>query len=402
MTADIEFIPNGTVTSAQGFTAGAVFAGINKHSKYNLDLGILFSEAPCATAGVFTNSKMKAASVLLCQRKLPTDSIRALVANSGCANAGTGQQGLEDATDMMMAAAGAVCVPPATMLIASTGVIGKRLPVDLVKESIGKIELSAEGGHSLAKAIMTTDTVTKEVAIKIGGRYTIGGIAKGSGMIHPNMGTMFCFLATDAAVDMDFMTTALKNAVDISFNMVSVDGDTSPNDTVLLLANGLTGKEVIKQGMIEAYEFQEALNQICIYLAKAIAADGEGASRLIEVTVSGAASLDDARIAARTIVNSPLVKTAVHGSDPNWGRIIAAAARSGAEFSEDKIDLHIGDVCIIEAGNPLPFDEQKTVALLGEKTVFIKLNLNLGEAKATAWGCDLSEEYVYINSRYTT
>jgi len=402
MATDSEFIPNGTVTSARGFTAGAALAGINRHSRYSLDLGVLFSEAPCAAAGVFTTNKMKAAPVLLCQKKLPADGIRALVANSGCANAGTGQQGLEDAAAVMQAAADKTGVPVETMLIASTGVIGKRLPVDLIKESINKIELSNEGGHSLAKAIMTTDTIPKESAVKVSTKYTIGGVAKGSGMIHPQLGTMLCFLTTDAVVDRGFLASALKKVADVSFNMVSIDGDTSPNDTLLLLANGLAGNEMIKQNTEEADEFQQALNLLCIRLAKDIAGDGEGACRLIEVSVSGATSLADARAAAKTIIGSPLVKTAVHGSDPNWGRIIAAAGRSGAEFVESKLDLYIGDVHLIEAGSPLPFDEQKAASLLGEKTVSIQLNLNLGEATATAWGCDLSEEYVYINSRYTT
>jgi len=402
MATDIQFIPDGTVTSARGFTAGAAFAGINRHSKYNLDLGILFSETPCTTVGVFSANKMKAAPVLLCQQRLPTDGIRALVTNSGCANAGTGRQGLEDAAAMMQAAAGRAGVPVEAMLIASTGVIGKRLPLNEIKETINKVELSADGGHSLAKAIMTTDTIPKEAAVKVGGKYTIGGVAKGSGMIHPQLGTLLCFLATDASVDSDCLKTALEEATDVSFNMVSIDGDTSPNDTLLLLANGLAGNNIIKQGSKEADEFQEGLNLLCIHLAKAIAADGEGACRLIEVSVNGAADIADARAAAKTIVGSPLVKTAVHGSDPNWGRILAAAGRSGANFAEDKLDLYIGDVCLIKGGKPLPFDEQKAIGALNNKTVCIKLNLNLGEAAATAWGCDLSEEYVYINSRYTT
>ena len=402
MATDSNYIPNGTVTSALGFTAGAVFAGINRHSRHNLDLGILFSEAPCATAGAFSANKMKAAPVLLCQQKLPADGIQALVANSGCANAGTGRQGFEDAAAVMQAAADRVDVSVEAMLIASTGVIGKRLPVDLTKESINKIELSADGGHSLAKAIMTTDTVPKEAAVKVGDKYTIGGVAKGSGMIHPQLGTLLCFLATDAAVDRGFLASALKKAADISFNMVSIDGDTSPNDTLLLLANGLAGNGTIKPNTEEAEEFQRALNMLSIRLAKAVAGDGEGACRLIEVSVNGATSLADAQAAAKTIIGSPLVKTAVHGSDPNWGRIIAAAGRSGAEFVESRLDLYIGDVRLIQAGIPLPFDEQKAAEALCGKTVSIKLDLNLGEATATAWGCDLSEEYVYINSRYTT
>jgi glutamate N-acetyltransferase/amino-acid N-acetyltransferase len=235
-----------------------------------------------------------------------------------------------------------------------------------------------------------------------GGEFTIGGIAKGSGMIHPQLGTLLCFLATDAKVDIDFLTIALQKAVNNSFNMVSIDGDTSPNDTVLIMANGLAGNEVIRQNTKQADTFQLALDQACIYLAKAIARDGEGASKLIEVTVSGAASTTDARSAARAVVSSPLVKAAVHGSDPNWGRIIAAVGMSSAEVVESKIDLYIGGICLIKGGIPLLFDEKRVIKALTDSQVSISLNLNLGEAMATAWGCDLSEEYVTINSQYTT
>jgi len=403
MEAEIEFIPEGMVTSVKGFTAGATFAGINRNARYNLDLGILFSEAPCVTAGVFTSNKIKAAPVLLCQQRLPSDKIRVVVANSGCANAGTGEQGLCDAFAMATSAADRVGVPLDEVLVASTGVIGKRLPLELIRAGAKKIALSSDGGHQLAKAIMTTDTVAKEVAVKvIGNEFIVGGVAKGSGMIHPQLGTLLCFLTTDARVDRDFLVLALSKAVDISFNMVSIDGETSPNDTVLVMANGLAGNELIRQNTNQATAFQQALDQACIYLAKAIARDGEGASRLIEVTISGAASTTQARSAARAVVSSPLVKAAVHGGDPNWGRIIAAVGRSGAEVLESKIDLCIGGICLLRGGSALPFDEKKVASALMDNEVPIELNLNLGEAMATAWGCDLSEEYVTINSQYTT
>ena len=403
MSAKIEFIPEGTVTSAKGFTAGAVFAGINVNTRHNLDLGILFSEAPCATAGLFTSNKMKASSVVLCQEILPSKTVRALVVNSGCANAGIGDQGLCDAFAVATSAADRVNVPLREVLVASTGVIGTRLPLELIKAGVKKITLSTNGGHSLARAILTTDTVAKEVAIRAGGgEFIIGGIAKGSGMVHPQLGTLLCFMTTDAKVDIDFLVPALQKAVDISFNMVSIDGDTSPNDTVLIMANGLAGNEVIRQKTSQADNFQQALNHVCIHLAKAIARDAEGASKLIEVTVSGAASITDARSTARTVISSSLVKAAVHGSDPNWGRIIAAAGRSGAELVESKIDLYIGGVCLIKGGSLLPFDKKRVVRTLTDSEVSIDLDLNLGKAKATAWGCDLSEEYVTINSQYTT
>lgn len=403
MEAKIAFIPGGTVTSAKGFQAGATFAGINKKARYNLDLGILFSEAPCTAVGLFTANKIKAAPVLLSQKRLPNSSIRAVVVNSGSANASTGEQGLADAARMAELAASRLGVLPENVLVASTGVIGEKLPMELLGAGVKQITLSADGGQALAKAIMTTDTVSKDVAVSVSGNgFIVGGIAKGSGMIHPRLGTMLSFLTTDAAVDMDFLGTALKRAVDVSFNMVSIDGDTSPNDSVLIMANGLAGNEPIKQKLESAAAFQQALNQVCIYLAKAIAGDGEGATRLIEVTVSGALSKASARLAARTIVGSPLVKTAVHGNDPNWGRIIAALGRSGAEVVESKISLSIGGIRLVEGGIALPFNKNKAVKALKGGLVSIDLNLNLGKATATAWGCDLSSEYVTINSQYTT
>ena len=403
MTTKTESIPDGTVTSPKGFSAGAVFANINKYARHKLDLGILLSEVPCIAVGLFTSNKMKAAPVLLCQQKLPDNTARAVVVNSGCANAGTGEQGLAEAVAIVNAVSEMIEVKPQDVLIASTGVIGRRLPLDSITEALKRIELSPDGGHSLAKAIMTTDTITKEVAIRAdGSNFIIGGIAKGSGMIHPQLGTLLCFLATDAMADPEFLAEALKKAVDISFNMVSIDGDTSPNDTILLMANGLAGNALIKQNTAQAAVFQETLNHTCIHLAKAIARDGEGASKLIEVTISSAANTADARSVARTIVSSPLVKAAIHGNDPNWGRIIAAAGRSGAGLVESRLDLYIDGTCLIKKGNPLPFDKNCMVDILKGGEVSIGLNLNLGEATATAWGCDLSEEYVTINSRYTT
>ncbi len=403
MEAEIEFIPGGTVTSAKGFQAGAAFAGINKKAKYNLDLGILFSKAPCATVGLFTANKIKAAPVALSQERLPSKSIKAVVVNSGCANAGTGEPGLGDAVSMAALAADKTGVSPESVLVASTGVIGQRLSLELLRAGMEQVTLSADGGHALAKAMMTTDTVSKEVAIRVGrGEFIVGGVAKGSGMIHPQLGTLLSLLTTDAKVDMDFLGMALKKAVDISFNMVSIDGDTSPNDTVLLMANGLAGNELIRPRTKAAAAFQQALNRVCIYLAKAIARDGEGASRLIEVAVNGASSQASARLAARTVVSSLLVKAAVHGSDPNWGRIIAALGRSGAKVVESKIGLSIGGIRLVEGGMALPFDKKKAVLALNDGEVSISINLNLGRAVATAWGCDLSSEYVTINSEYTT
>ena len=403
MEAKIEFIPEGTVTSPEGFRAGATCAGIKKEAKHGLDLGILFSEAPCVATALFTTNRVKAAPIVLCQERLQGGRAVAVVVNSGCANAFTGEQGLRDAVEMAGLAAERLGVSPEDVLVASTGVIGQELPMKLIKTGIGQIVLSAEGGHSLVKAMMTTDTVPKEVAARAGDSgFIIGGVAKGSGMIHPELATMLCFLTTDAAIDLDFLKLALRKAVDISFNMVSIDGDTSTNDMVLVMANGLVGNKPISQDSRQAGVFQQALDQVCIYLAKSIARDGEGAGKLIEVTVSGAPTVAEARLAARTIVSSPLVKTAVYGSDPNWGRIVAAVGRSGVEVVESKIDLYLGDICVVKGGRPLPFDKRSVVEVLRGSEVSIDLNLNLGTASATAWGCDLSEEYVTINSQYTT
>ncbi|MBI3041069.1 MAG: bifunctional glutamate N-acetyltransferase/amino-acid acetyltransferase ArgJ [Chloroflexi bacterium] len=404
-TTKIDFISGGTVTSAQGFYAGATYAGLKKKTEQSLDMGILFSEAPCVAAALLTTNKIKSAPVVLCQERLQQGRAVAIVVNSGCANAYTGEQGLADAAEMATLAANGIGVAPEDVLVASTGVTGQPLPMALIRAGISQIILSQDGGHELARAIMTTDTVPKETAVAAavgGNEFTIGGIAKGSGMIHPDLATMFCFLATDAAVELDFLKTALRRAVDASFNMISVDGDTSPSDMVLVMANGLAGNEAIAADSQPADTFQQALDQICIHLARAIARDGEGATRLIEVTVAGAISVTDARLAARTIVSSPLVKTAVHGADPNWGRIMAALGRSGAEVMESKIDLYLGDISVVKGGRPLPFSEPNVIRVLKKSEVPIRLDLNLGTASATAWGCDLSEEYVAINSQYMT
>jgi glutamate N-acetyltransferase/amino-acid N-acetyltransferase len=405
MEAGISFIASGTVTSPKGFQAGATYAGIKKRTDSVLDLGILLSEAPCAAAGLFTTNRIKAAPVVLSRRRLPSERVMAVVVNSGCANASVGEPGLNDAVKMAGLAAQSIGVSPEAVLVASTGVIGMRLPMKLIETGIRQIAVSRNGGHELARAIMTTDTVPKEGAVAINAGesgFSIGGIAKGSGMIHPDLATLLCFLTTDAAVDIGFLRHSLQKAVAVSFNMVSIDGDTSPNDMVLIMANGLAGSRLISEGSRSADTFQQALSKLCIYLAKGIARDGEGATKLIEVTVSGASSTEEARLAARTIVSSPLVKTAVHGSDPNWGRILAAVGRSGVEVVESKTGLYIGNICLVKAGCPVSFNREEVVRVLDSSEVPVRLELNLGTATATAWGCDLSREYVTINSEYTT
>ncbi len=406
MEAEIDFKKGGTVTAPEGFFAGAAAAGIKESAGDRLDLGLLYSQEPCVTACLLTTNSIKSAPVLLCQERLKQGCrARAVVANSGNANASTGDQGLADAREMAALAAKGIGIEEEDVFVASTGVIGHLLPMDRIRDGLNGISLSGDGGHDLTRAIMTTDTFPKEAAVSVKDgdvKYTIGGTVKGSGMIHPSMGTMLCFLTTDASVDPSFLDTALRHAAGVSFNMVSVDGDTSPSDTMLMMANGLAGNTPILEGTEAAAIFQQALDQVCIYLAKRIARDGEGATRLIEVTVNGAASRADAVAAARTVVSSPLLKAAVYGCDPNWGRVVAALGRSGAKVEERTLDVYMGSTQVLKAGTPQPFDESSVAKYLANEEVTITADLNLGTASATAWGCDLTEEYVRINSQYTT
>ncbi len=401
----IRFLEGGTVTSPRGFVAGATYAGIKTYAEDKLDLGLLMSQYPCSVAAVFTTNKLKSASVILCHERVSKGRVRALVVNSGIANTCVGQQGYKDAQETTALAAKHLDLDPDEVAICSTGVIGVELPMALIRAGIPKIELSPRGGHDLARAILTTDTRPKEAAVSFrqGSRtVNIGGIVKGAGMIHPNMATMLSFITTDAEMEQGLLQRALKEAVDQSFNMVSVDGDTSPNDTVLLLANGAAGAGPIMASTPEYAKFLEALTALTVHLAKEIARDGEGAHRLLEVVVEGAVTLEEARMAARTIVSSNLVKAAVHGADPNWGRVVTALGRSGAEMDADRIDLYINDVCILYQGTPIPFHKDAVVAIMRGPQVSFRVCLNLGQARATAWGCDLSEDYVTINSAYTT
>ena len=401
MKESIDLIPGGGVASPRGFLAGATSAGIKNNNNGCLDLGILYSEISCTAAAVFSTNKVKAAPIILSQQKLQGNRVKAVVINSGCANSNTGKQGMLDAQEMTELTARYVDVATDEVQVSSTGVIGTYLPMERIRSGIGKIVLSAEGGHELAQAIMTTDTVPKEVAVKAGD-FIIGGMAKGSGMIHPDLATMLCFLTTDADVDADLLKKSLKEAVDISFNMLSIDGDNSTNDTVLIMANGKAGGEKLVAGSRRTEVFREALLKACLYLTREIARDGEGATKLIEVTVCGAVNDIEARMAARTIVSSSLVKAAVHGSDPNWGRVVAAAGRSGVELITDKLELEIGGICLVSGGEPVPFEKHKVEKHMDGHEVLMKLDLNIGNGEATAWGCDLSEEYVTINSDYTT
>jgi glutamate N-acetyltransferase/amino-acid N-acetyltransferase len=390
-----------------GFLAGATYIGLKKAREQALDLGILFSRVPCAAAGLFTLNRIKTAPVVLSKQRLAKGRAQAIVVNSGCANACTGQQGLENAENMTSFTAKKLKIAPDDVLVASTGVIGEYLPMKLVRHGLHKISLATENGHNLARAILTTDTCPKEVALRFSlGKedcdVTIGGTAKGAGMIHPDLATMLCFLTTDAAVEPGYLTRALKKAVDKSFNLITIDGDTSPNDSVIILANGLAGNHAIEEEKAGARDFEKALEDVCVRLAKWVVRDGEGVTRLIEVTVEGALSTEHARSAARTVAGSSLVKTAVNGSDPNWGRIIAALGRSGAEIDASKIEVYIRDTAIVQRGISATFDKQHVKGLLNDYEIPIRICLNMGKSSSTAWGCDLSADYVRINSEYTT
>jgi glutamate N-acetyltransferase/amino-acid N-acetyltransferase len=406
MTLPISSVPNGTVTSATGFSAGGVFAGIKTPGVDKLDLGLLISDQPCAVAGTFSQNSVISPTVTLTRERVGLDKrARAVVVNSGCANTSVGPQGLIDAGEMTELAATQLGITAEETLVASTGVIGVEIPMALMREFIPQVEVTETGGNEFARAILTTDGRTKEIAVSFevdGVTHTVGGVSKGSGMIHPNMATMLAFTSTDANVDPAFLQETLSAAVKLSFNQIDVDGDQSTNDTVLLMANGAAGGPVISGGDAASDAFAEAVQQVCRHLAVEIARDGEGATKLIEVTVEGAQSDDDALLASRDCAASLLVKTAVYGRDPNWGRIFMAVGKSQIPLDESKIDVYVNDIQIVAEGEAIAYNIQSVVSALGEAEVRLRVALNIGDGYGRAWGCDLTEEYVVFNSAYTT
>ncbi len=390
------------ITFPTGFAAGAVGVGVKDESNTRLDVALLVADRPCAAAAVFTSNQVIAAPCIVTRRHLAGGTLRAAVVNSGNANACTGEQGERDAVAMAEAAARAAGVRPQDVAVASTGVIGIPLPVDRIARGIAQIHPSVGGWDDMSRAIMTTDTRPKvaEREVWLRGRpVRVGGIAKGAGMIHPNMATLLAFLTTDAQLDAASAGRALRAAVDASFNAISVDGDTSTNDMALLLASGASGVEIAD----EVWDpFVDALTEVCGELARAIVADGEGATKVFEVRVRGAASTEDARAAARTITTSNLVKTAIHGADPNWGRILAAAGRSGARVDQRRASVRIGDVDVFSCGKPCAWDAGAVRAIFERHAIVVEVDLGVGDATSKAWGCDLSAEYVRINAEYTT
>ena len=331
--------------------------------------------------------------------------VKAVVANSGCANCAVGDQGLVDAKETTDIAALHLGTTSEETLVASTGVIGVELPMALMRDYIPKINVTEDGGGEFAKAILTTDKRSKEIAVSFevdGITHTVGGVSKGSGMIHPNMATMLAFTTTDANVDPAFLQETLSNAVKLSFNQIDVDGDQSTNDTVILMANGAAEGALLKGGNDASDAFAQAVLAVCKHLAIVIAPDGEGATKLIEVTVDGAHSDDDALKASRACAASLLVKTAVYGRDPNWGRIFMAVGKSGINLDESKINCYVNDIQIVADGKGISYNVQSVVSALGDDEVRLRVNLNVGTGSGQAWGCDLTEEYVVFNSAYTT
>ena len=401
----LELVHDGGVTSPKGFLAGATYAGLKTLEEDTLDLGILVSQEQSALAATFTTNRIESPSVTLSRQRAAKGIARGVVANSGCANCCVGPQGLLDAKELAFVAAGHVGVPPEEMLVCSTGMIGVELPMALLRQNVGNVELTADGGRSFARAIMTTDSRPKDVAVSLeldGQRITLGGAAKGVGMVHPNMATMLAFITTDAAVESGFLTTALREAVGVSFNMIDVDGDQSTNDTVLLFANRAAGGPTIEGASDSAGAFQDALTYVCTGLAKELTRDGEGAQRLVEVVVDGARTEADARVAAREVASSSLVKAMVHGQDPNWGRIMMALGKSAVEVDESKIDIFVSDIHIVHEGMAIPYFKDAVVSAMNVPEVGFRISLNIGNGSATAWGCDLTEEYVTLNSAYST
>jgi glutamate N-acetyltransferase/amino-acid N-acetyltransferase len=381
-----------------------VYAGIKTYGEDKLDVGIVASTRPAACAAMFTRNKVRAAAVMVSDMHVRRGTARAIIVNAGISNVATGPAGIRDATEMSELAANKVDIDMRDVIVGSTGIIGHPLPMEKIRAAVANIELRASGGHDFARAIMTTDTHPKEIAVRFRAnrqQYTLAGCAKGSGMIHPDMATMFCFLTTDAPVEQRFLRAVLHDAVEDSLNMISVDGDTSTSDTTALIANGAAGGAAIDGASPAAPAFEAALRHVCTALARMLARDGEGAEKLIEVRVEGARSEIDARAAARTVTASPLVKAAVHGNDPNWGRVLMAVGRSGARINVDRAAVWLGDVRVFD-GTPVKFDARAASRYLRSEEVLIRIDLGAGDDTATAWGCDLTPEYVHINSDYTT
>ena len=392
----------GAITAAAGFRAAGVAAGIKQDAP---DLAVLVADSVCSAAAVFTTNCAQAAPVLVSREHIASGRARAVIVNSGCANAATGAGGLEDAREMAALTAQAVGCQAAEVLVASTGVIGVRLPMEKLRAAIPRAAagLAREGGADAARAIMTTDTRPKEVLVEfvVAGRTArLGGMAKGAGMIAPHMATMLAFLTTDAGVAPSLLQSALARAAELSFNRITVDGDTSTNDTAIVLASGACGAPSIERPGPDLDAFRAALNDACQRLALMLIRDGEGTTRVAEVRVEGALSHGDAERVARTVAESPLVKTALFGGDANWGRILGAVGRAGVKLDIERVDIFLGDVWVCEAGAAREYDESLATDAFTRDTVLIRVRLNAGAEAESIWTCDLSHGYVDINGSY--
>lgn len=393
------------VTFPKGFKAAGVKAGIKKSG--NLDLALIYTEKEAAVAGVFTKNAVAAAPVIVSREVVKGGKAHAIVANAGCANACTGETGLANARKMAALAAAEVGCAPDEVLVGSTGIIGVNLPMDKLEAGIkaAAAELSEDGSKNAGNAIITTDTYSKACSceVEIGGQAVrFGAIAKGSGMIQPNMATMLCYITTDANISSQLMQKALSEIVEVSFNMISVDGDMSTNDTVLVLANGASGAAEITDGSPEYEKFYATLKEICQELSKRIAADGEGATKFLTINVSGTKTFEDAKTVAMSIAKSPLVKTAFFGEDPNWGRVICAVGYAGIPMVPEKTVIKFGGVPVYANGLGAEFSEDDIHKVMAEHDIVIDVEMGMGDAKATVWSCDFSYEYVKINGEYHT
>jgi len=396
----------GGVTAAAGFAAAGIKAGIKASKKP--DLAAVVSDRPAAAAGAFTTNAIRASSVDWCETLLPSAKIRAILCNAGCANACTGDQGVRDTAGMAALAGVELGVPQKSVLVASTGVIGKFLPMERIAAAMPKLAAALSStvtaGTAFAQAIMTTDLIKKESAVRVTvGKETflIGGTTKGSGMIQPNMATMLCFITTDADIDSALLNTVVKRVVNRTFNNLTVDGDTSTNDMVLVMANGASGAVVKGRGETLA-AFEAGLFEVCNDLCKKIAADGEGATKRVEINVKGAKTEADAQLAAKSVANSNLTKCALFGNDPNWGRIACAVGYPGAKFSKQKMSIDLCGIRVFNNLQPVAFDQKKAHVLMKKKVVCIDIDLGLGDKTATAHTCDFSYNYVKINAEYHT
>ena len=393
-------IKNGNVTSPDGFIADGIFAGLKSAGEDKLDLGILISEYPCEWAATYTDNKIKSSSIDYC--KEVKGKIKGIIVNSGSANCCVGEQGLIDARNITNKCK-EIFQSNLPFLMSSTGVIGVEIPVGLIVGSIEKFSLDVSGGEKFSRAIITTDSKTKNISVEVNskhGSYKIGGVAKGSGMIHPKMGTMLSYITTDAEISSSDLTKILRKSVKNSFNQIDIDGDTSTNDTVVVMSNGASGNKIDTKEDID--EFQEALDYVTQYLARLIAEDGEGISHLITVEVKGAKNENDALQVSNAVVSSSLVKTAIFGKDPNWGRIMMAIGNANAEILRDKIKIYVNGIQIAEEGKSISFHYQSVLSALDKFQIDIVIDLGIGHGRGIAWGSDLTEEYVIFNSAYTT